>query len=85
MSADASPYDCTRAREELDAFVRGDMPLEEADRMRVHLTRCGSCADVTRFAQAYCERLRRAGTSGCCPEKLRDKIKEMLEHPTGDA
>ena len=31
MTESQTPYDCGKAREELDAFVRGDLPIGEAD------------------------------------------------------
>jgi anti-sigma factor (TIGR02949 family) len=78
-------YDCDLAREELDAFVRGDLPVEDAERMRQHLDQCGHCAEVTRYEQAFRDRLRRAGGSACCPELLRERIREVLSREQPDA
>ena len=70
-------YDCRMAEAELDAFVRGELPMADAGRMQVHLERCGHCASVARHEQAFRERLRRVA-SGCCPEALRLKIETLL-------
>lgn len=78
-------YDCARARDELDAFVRGDLPMAEAERMQEHLERCRDCGEVTRFEQAFRDRLRRAGQGDCCPDHLRRKIEALLAEPRLDA
>lgn len=75
--SDCTSYDCRKAREELDAFVRGELPLGDADRMQLHLDHCGHCADVARYEQAFRDRLRRLG-DGCCPEALRTKIAALV-------
>jgi anti-sigma factor (TIGR02949 family) len=71
-------YDCATAQRELDAFVRGDLPVEEAERMKEHLDRCGHCAEVTQYEQAFRDRLRRIGSGGCCPDVLRERIRDLL-------
>lgn len=78
-------YDCDLARQELDAFVRGDLPVGEAERMQQHLDQCGHCAEVTRYEQAFRDRLRKAGGSCSCPDRLRDRIRALLarEQPDG--
>jgi anti-sigma factor (TIGR02949 family) len=78
-------YDCEQARQELDAFVRGDLPMGEAERMQQHLDQCGHCADVTRYEQAFRDRLRRIGSGGCCPEPLRERIRDLLARERPDA
>lgn len=75
-------YDCDKAGAELDAFVRGELPLEAAGRMQAHLVRCGHCAQVARYEQAFRDRLRRLG-GGCCPDQLRAQIAELLETSPG--
>ena len=77
-------YDCDRARQELDAFVRGDLPMDEAERMQRHLDQCGHCDEVTRYEQAFRDRLRKVGGAACCPELLRDRIRELLAREQRD-
>ncbi len=74
-------WDCRRAGEELDAFVRGDLPLAEAGRMQSHLDRCGHCAEVARYEQAFRDRLRAIDTDTCCPEALLQRIRDLLASP----
>lgn len=79
MTPEDECYDCTKARDELDAFVRGDLPIDVAERMQQHLDACGHCTSVARFEQAFRERLRQAGRADCCPPALRDKIRQVLD------
>jgi anti-sigma factor (TIGR02949 family) len=78
-------YDCARARDELDAFVRGELPVEAAARMQEHLDHCRGCRDVTRFEQAFRARLRQAGQRECCPDHLRKRIEALLARGPADA
>jgi anti-sigma factor (TIGR02949 family) len=78
-------YDCARARDELDAFVRGDLPMEEAARMQEHLDHCRDCEEVTRFERAFRTRLRQAGQGERCPGHLRKRIEALLAQPPGNA
>jgi anti-sigma factor (TIGR02949 family) len=78
---DRPRWDCRRAGEELDAFVRGELPLAEVERMQAHLEHCGHCAEVAKFEQAFRDRLRRVGLEGCCPDQLKARIREMLATP----
>lgn len=84
MSQPRKPYDCGAAQEELDAFVRGELPLGEAERMQVHLDRCGHCASVARYEAAFRERLRRVRSGECCPDTLRTRIEHLLEREPPD-
>lgn len=71
-------WDCSRAGKELDAFVRGDLPLEEIDRMRLHLEHCSHCSDVARFEEAFRKRLGELGRDTCCPDALRKRVEALL-------
>ncbi|MEO8480503.1 MAG: zf-HC2 domain-containing protein [Gemmatimonadota bacterium] len=82
--SDCTSYDCRKASAELDAFVRGDLPLDAAERMQEHLERCGHCADVARHEQAFRDRLRRMG-DGCCPDELRARIMALLAQDGSNA
>lgn len=85
MSQAQPQYDCTRALDELDAFVRGELGVEEAERMQVHLERCGHCASVARYEQAFRARLRTMAGGCCCPETLRKRIEALLARERPDA
>lgn len=76
-------FDCREAAAELDAFVRGELPLTEAERMQQHLDDCRNCSDVARLEQAFRDRLRRAGKSCNCPDELRAKIEALIEGERG--
>ena len=85
MNSPEDCLDCIKAGEELDAFVRGDLPLDDADRMRRHLNQCCHCADVARFEQAFRDRLKLAGKHDCCPDALKARIRDALERNRPDA
>ncbi len=85
MSQAEQGYDCTRALDELDAFVRGELSLDEVERMQVHLDRCGHCATVARYEQAFRERLRTLQQRCCCPDTLRARIEALLARERPDA
>lgn len=71
-------YDCTAALAELDAFLRGELPVEAAERMQGHLVRCRHCTQIGHYEQAFRARLQRLGTTTECPAALRDKIAALL-------
>lgn len=77
-------YDCAAALAELDAFVRGELPLEAADRMQRHLARCQHCEQIDRYERAFRARLQRVGPGACCPEPLRARIAALLAEGGGD-
>lgn len=85
MTTSKDCYDCQLASQELDAFVRGDLPVGEAERMQRHLEQCSHCAEVTQYEQAFRDRLRKVGGGDCCPDALRDRIRDLLarELPNG--
>jgi anti-sigma factor (TIGR02949 family) len=85
MTGTGNPYDCGKAAAELDAFVRGELALDDAERMQLHLDRCGHCASVARYEQAFRARLRQIRPGGCCPEALRKRVEELLRRETPDA
>lgn len=68
---------CEQAIEELDAFVRGELPAESMDRMQSHLDACGGCKRVAQYEQAFRKRLLQLGSENC-PDKLRRKIIDLL-------
>ncbi len=85
MNQAEQSYDCTKALDELDAFVRGELPVDEVERMRVHLDRCGHCASVASYERAFRERLRTLQRSCCCPDELRRRIQQLLAREQPDA
>ncbi len=71
-------YDCAAALTELDAFLRGELPLEAADRMQRHLDHCQHCHQIGTYERAFRDRLQRVGAGACCPEPLRARIAALL-------
>jgi anti-sigma factor (TIGR02949 family) len=82
MTHDA--FDCTAALAELDAFLRGELPADAAERMQGHLVRCRHCTEIGRYEQAFRDRLQRLGRGTHCPAALRERIATLLgDEPTG--
>lgn len=73
-----TPFDCTAAMAELDAFVRGELPASAAERMQGHLERCGHCREIGAREHAFRTRLRQLQAGCCCPEELRTRIAALL-------
>ncbi|MBK7593981.1 MAG: zf-HC2 domain-containing protein [Gemmatimonadetes bacterium] len=69
---------CTDALAELDAFLRGELPVESVERMQGHLTRCRHCTQIGRYEQAFRSRLQRLGAGTECPDALRARIAALL-------
>lgn len=83
MTEHEPQYDCTAALAELDAFLRGELPVEAAERMQGHLVRCRHCTQIGRYEQAFRARLQRLGATTECPEALRTRIAALLaEEPS---
>jgi len=77
--------DCKQLEQELDAFHRGELSDDETEALRRHLAECRHCACIERHEQAFLERLRAMGKSGCCPEALKTRVlqqcaKEARDH-----
>lgn len=72
------PFDCTAALAELDAFLRGELTAEVAERMQGHLVRCRHCTQIGHYEQAFRARLQRLGSTTECPEALRARIAALL-------
>ncbi len=73
-----APYDCTAALAELDAFLRGELPIESAERMQQHLVQCRHCTQIGHYEQAFRTRLQRLGQQLECPDALRARIHALL-------
>jgi anti-sigma factor (TIGR02949 family) len=71
-------YDCTAALAELDAFLRGELPIDTAERMQQHLVQCRHCAQIGAYEQAFRDRLHRLGAQMECPEALRERVHALL-------
>jgi anti-sigma factor (TIGR02949 family) len=75
-------YDCTAALAELDAFLRGELPIETAERMQEHLVHCRHCTQIGTYEQAFRARLQRLGTATECPEHVRARVNALLRDAT---
>lgn len=72
-------FNCTAALAELDSFLRGELPVDTAERMQSHLQRCRHCTQIGHYEQAFRARLQRLGENTECPAALRARIAALLE------
>lgn len=61
---------CGEVTEILEAFLDGDLPAAEAERVRAHLERCPSCAAELDLAAAIQRELRALPQLDCPPEVM---------------
>ena len=71
------PCDCKQLEKQLDAFHRGELSDDQTEALRHHLAECRHCTCIERHEQAFLERLRAMGKTGCCPETLKAKVREQ--------
>jgi hypothetical protein len=60
---------------QMDAFHRGELSEELTESIRQHLECCPHCTCIERHEQAFLERLRAMGKSGCCPDALKARVR----------
>jgi anti-sigma factor (TIGR02949 family) len=61
---------CDEALDLLEPYVDGDLPVDEASRLRSHLERCASCAAELELATRIQSELRALPELDCPPEVL---------------
>jgi hypothetical protein len=81
----SNPCDCAAMLKQLDAFHRGELSDDDTEALRHHLLECRHCTCIERHEQAFLQRLRAMGKSGCCPEALKARVRaqcadEAREH-----
>lgn len=71
--------DCRAILERLhDYFNRRDLTAGEIEHIRRHLSDCPPCEEISAFEEALLAGLRSAGPCAC-PERLRARVKALLE------
>jgi anti-sigma factor RsiW len=66
----SDPMICGEALDLLDPYLDGDLPPEEAGRLRTHLDRCPSCAAELALAGRIQQELRALPQPDCPPEVI---------------
>lgn len=80
------PMTCDEALDLLEPFLDGELPPEEADRLRSHLQGCRACAGELALAERVQEELRALPQPDCPPEVIERVVRsgrgEVVPFPT---
>lgn len=74
----ADSIDCKAAKERLQDFLRQELTPELEIEMREHIDRCKHCFTHYRFEANFLVMLETRATREFCPEKLRQRIIDLL-------
>lgn len=74
----AEPIDCREAKARLDDYLKRELTAELAIEVRVHLERCRSCFDQSRFEESFLRMLELRAKQEVCPGPLRERIFRAL-------
>lgn len=66
--------ECVRALEAVHAFLHGELPETEADRVRRHLHACERCMESFEIEHTITEMIRRSQPTTAAPAGLRNKL-----------
>lgn len=66
--------ECVQALEVLHAFLHGELPETEADRVRHHLHACERCMESFEIESVITEMIRRSQPATVAPAGLRNKL-----------
>ncbi len=66
--------ECVRALEAVHAFLHGELPETEADRVRRHLHACERCMESFEIEYTITEMIRRSQPITAAPAELRNKL-----------
>lgn len=66
--------ECVRALEAVHAFLHGELPESDADRVRHHLHACERCMESYEIESAITEMIRRSQPTTAAPAELRNKL-----------
>ena len=73
--------ECVRALEVVHAFLHGELPETEADRVRHHLHACERCMESFEIESVITDMIRRSQAATAAPAALRDKLMALcLSH-----
>jgi mycothiol system anti-sigma-R factor len=68
---------CREAVEKLWSYIDGELVSSEADAIRLHLQRCGSCHPHFDYQKSFCELLSQLARVNA-PSELRKQVLECL-------
>jgi anti-sigma factor (TIGR02949 family) len=74
----AEPIDCREAKARLDDYLKRELTPELAIEVRIHIERCRSCFDQSRFEESFLRMLEERARREVCPGALRERILRAL-------
>lgn len=77
--ADGQHYDCKEAFRRIDDFLDRELTSEEMDCVKVHLTKCGECAEEFHFEEEVIKQLKSKLGHIDLPPDLLEKIRSAIE------
>jgi len=78
----AEPIDCREAKARLHDYLKRELTPELAIEVRVHIERCRSCFDRSRFEESFLRMLEERARREVCPGTLRERILRVLREET---
>jgi anti-sigma factor (TIGR02949 family) len=79
----AEPIDCREAKARLDDYLKRELTPELAIEVRIHIERCRSCFDQSRFEESFLRMLEERARQEVCPGALRERILRALREEAG--
>lgn len=73
-----SRFDCGRALDLLQDFLKQELTPEVAAQVRTHLDRCGHCDDHAQWERHFLAAIEAAARGGKCPEAFRQDLLRRL-------
>jgi anti-sigma factor (TIGR02949 family) len=79
----AEQIDCREAKARLHDYLKRELTPELAVEVRVHIERCRSCFDQSRFEESFLRMLEERARREVCPGALRERILRALREEAG--
>lgn len=72
------PIDCQEATERLEDYLRRELTPDVEAEMRAHIERCRPCFQFARFEENFFAMLETRAGRESCPDKLRQRVLDLL-------
>jgi anti-sigma factor (TIGR02949 family) len=75
--------DCRQAADRLQDYLRRELTPEVEAEMRAHIERCRPCFQSAQFEENFLAMLETRAARECCPDRLRQRILDLLRAEAG--
>jgi len=69
---------CKEAADRLQDYLRQELTPELEEEMKAHIERCRPCFESAQFERNFLIMLETRAARECCPDKLRQRVLELL-------